>query len=166
MNTPGPRPSRSGRRRSGTDASRRHVRIIGYREGTSGGCKAKCLALMFMVKARAEWRRMAKHLYGLGLLTDIDRAALAGYCQAYGRWVEAEEAIAKHGIVVRSPSGFPMSSPFLAIANKALEQIHRFGIEFGMTPASRSRVSAIPPHRSGNPFMRNGRREPNPFEGM
>jgi P27 family predicted phage terminase small subunit len=117
-------------------------------------------------KARAEWRRMSKHLFDLGLLTDIDRAALAGYCQAYGRWVEAEEALAKHGIVVRSPSGFPMASPFLAIANKALEQMHRFGIEFGLTPASRSRVSAVPPQRADNPFARNGRRQPNPYEGM
>jgi phage terminase small subunit len=35
-----------------------------------------------------------------------------------------------------------MQSPFLAIRNKALELMHRFAIEFGMTPSARSRVSA------------------------
>ena len=39
--------------------------------------------------AAKEWRRVAKALHGMGVVTAIDRAALAAYCQAYGRWVEA-----------------------------------------------------------------------------
>ena len=42
-----------------------------------------------------EWNRVATDLYNLGVLSEIDRAALAAYAQAYGRWVQAERAIAK-----------------------------------------------------------------------
>jgi phage terminase small subunit len=42
-----------------------------------------------------EWRRVAGWLHKIGLLSEVDRAALAAYAQAYGRWVQAERAIAK-----------------------------------------------------------------------
>ena len=112
-------------------------------------------------EAKAEWNRVATALDGMGLLTQMDRAALAAYCQAYGDWVEAEGQLRKYGKVVKSPvrrtvrrskgeeiaettGGYPMQSPFLAIRNRALETMHRFLTEFGMTPASRSRVSVVP----------------------
>ena len=41
--------------------------------------------------ARTEWHRLAAVLHGMGIFTTVDRAALAAYCQTYGRWVEAEE---------------------------------------------------------------------------
>ena len=93
-------------------------------------------------EAQREWRRVGGLLVSLGLVSELDRAALAGYCQAWGRWAEAEEALRQYGVVVKSPSGFPMQSPFLAVANKALEQMRGFLVEFGMTPASRSKVRA------------------------
>ena len=34
-------------------------------------------------EAREEWERLALELYELGILSTIDRAALAAYCQAY-----------------------------------------------------------------------------------
>ena len=96
--------------------------------------------------ARAEWKRMGKRLRKLGLLTDIDTAAFAAYCAAWGRWVEAEEALIKHGAVVRAPkTGVPMQNPYLSIANTAIRQIREFLTEFGMSPSSRSRVSGGDP---------------------
>jgi len=41
---------------------------------------------------KTKWKRMSDELFGLGLLTRIDRAALAAYCKAYERWVAAELA--------------------------------------------------------------------------
>ena len=95
-------------------------------------------------EAKKEWRRLGRQLAALGLMSSIDRGALAMYCQAWGRWVEAEEALKKYGMMVKSPSGFPMQSPYLAIANKAMEQMRALLTEFGMSPSSRTRVHAEP----------------------
>lgn len=43
--------------------------------------------------AKSEWARLMDDLKRCGLVTKIDRAALAGYCQAYGTWVECDKAI-------------------------------------------------------------------------
>ena len=103
--------------------------------------------------ARREWRGITKELKVLGLISRIDRAALAAYCQAYGRWSEAEEEVKRHGLVVKAPSGYPIQNPYLAIANKALEQMHKFLTEFGMTPSSRTRVKVEKPDEE-SPFQK------------
>jgi P27 family predicted phage terminase small subunit len=95
-------------------------------------------------EAKREWWRLGKQLATLGLLTNIDRAALALYCQAWARWLEAEKALKTYGVMVKSPNGFPMQSPYLAVANKAMEQIRAMLTEFGMSPSSRTRVHAAP----------------------
>ena len=93
-------------------------------------------------EAHKEWNRMAARLTRLGLLTELDVSQLALYCVAYSRWVTAEDKIREHGIIILSPDKrFPMQSPYLAIANKAMEQMQRAMLEFGMSPASRTKVS-------------------------
>ena len=42
----------------------------------------------------------------------------------------------------KTPLGYVQQSPWLGIANKQLELMGRYMTELGMTPASRSRVSA------------------------
>ena len=96
-------------------------------------------------EAKKEWHRIAPELAAVGLITRIDRAALAMYCEAWGRWLEAEDALRKYGVMVKSPSGFPMQSPYLAVANKAMEQMRGLLTEFGMSPASRTRISVQEP---------------------
>jgi P27 family predicted phage terminase small subunit len=91
--------------------------------------------------ARQEWDRLAGELSKLKLLTALDRAALAAYCGAYALWAEATEAIQKYGTMVKSPSGYPIQSPYVSIANRQAEIMMRIASEFGFTPASRSRIS-------------------------
>jgi P27 family predicted phage terminase small subunit len=82
----------------------------------------------------------------LGLVTLLDRAALAGYSQAWSRWVDAELKLREYGAVLKSPTkGFPILSPYLVIANKAMEQLRQFLSEFGMSPASRTRIGTDEP---------------------
>ena len=90
--------------------------------------------------AKREWRRISKELASLGLLTRIDRAPLAVYCQAWARWLECEDRLRKHGVVVRGADGTPVQSPYFRIANEAMKQMARMLIEFGMTPSARSRI--------------------------
>ena len=92
-------------------------------------------------EARAEWDRTSKVLADMGLLTKADRSALAAYCVAYSRWVQAEAQVAKYGTIVKSPEeGFPMKSPYRTVADQALEAMRKLMVEFGLTPSSRSRI--------------------------
>lgn len=59
---------------------------------------------------------------------------LATYCNAYGLWAEAIEAIQKYGTMVKSPSGYPIQSSYVAIANRQAEIMMRIASEFGFTP--------------------------------
>jgi len=103
--------------------------------------------------AKREWKRISRELSALGLLTSIDMAALAAYCQTFSRWAAAEENIAKFGAVIRSPkSGFPIANPYVGVANTALTLMRQFAAEFGLTPASRSRLSIDPGQKPADPF--------------
>lgn len=93
-------------------------------------------------EAKREWRRVVPELERLGLLTIVDRAELAGYCQAWARWQEAEQAIDKYGTVLKTPQGFVQTSPYVTQARNALETMRRFASDFGFSPSARSRVSS------------------------
>ena len=114
-------------------------------------------------EARKEWRRITPELERYGLISKLDRAALALYCQAYARWVWAEEQLQRSvklmqdkeaatigrgetwaggdGYTVPTPNGHMTYSPHWVIANKAMEQVNRYMSSFGLDPASRGRVN-------------------------
>jgi len=97
--------------------------------------------------AKREWRRIVGILVDLGLYTEVDRAALAMYCQAWGRWVMAERKVQEEGEVIVSKMGGLYQNPWLHVANRAWEQMRKVLAEFGLTPSSRTRLSV----RAGEP---------------
>jgi P27 family predicted phage terminase small subunit len=106
-------------------------------------------------EARAEWERIAPHLVRLGLISQIDRAALAAYCSSWGDYEWAEKRIAElnraarkagdktgdTGRIGKTPSGYLQISVQMQIRNRALEFMAKFLAEFGMSPAARTRVT-------------------------
>ena len=84
--------------------------------------------------AQREWARLIVELSKLKLMTNLDRGALATYCGAYAMWAEAMEQIQKYGTMVKSPTGFPIQSPYLSIANRQAEIMMRIASEFGFAP--------------------------------
>jgi len=98
--------------------------------------------------AKKEWKRITPILERMGLITHIDMAALAGYCQAYGRWIDAEKNIkklqkrdGKDAMLINTPKGYVMINPYISVANKSMELMYKFMVEFGLTPSSRTRIS-------------------------
>lgn len=89
---------------------------------------------------REEWYRLVDALVEMRVVTLVDRAVLAAYCQAYGRWVEAEEKLKETPVLIRTPSGYVHQSPWLTISNRQMELMGRYMSELGLTPASRSRI--------------------------
>lgn len=106
-----------------------------------------------MADAKVEWRRISKHLFALGLLSDIDRGALAACCQSYGRWISAERLIAElakrdpvfKGLMIKTKNGNMIQNPLVGTANKAMADYVRYCVEFGMTPSARSRIQVEKP---------------------
>lgn len=101
-------------------------------------------------RAKAEWRRVSGELEKLGLLTKVDRAAMAAYCQLYSRYAHLEEAasawfkehgdftyedIDKNGITHRK------IIPELAEARKYAPILRGYITEFGMTASARARLT-------------------------
>lgn len=103
-------------------------------------------------EAVQEWQRMAPKLQQLGLLTEIDIPALATYCQTWSRWKEADSQIQRYGMVIKGKGGYPVISPFVAVANRAMAHMKSFLIEFGMTPSARARVKTDPGPQPDDPF--------------
>jgi P27 family predicted phage terminase small subunit len=114
-------------------------------------------------EAKAEWARLAPELMRLGLLSRIDRGALAAYCEHYADWVEATRLCAT-GInpdgskmdrkVIKTKDGNFIENPYFSIKKRSAELMYRFLIEFGMTPASRTKIEAspLPTDKPSNPF--------------
>lgn len=95
-------------------------------------------------EARHEWLRVTKLLDDAGVLTLVDRAAVLAYCQAWGRWVEAEKALQEEpGPIITNPSGRLVVHPLVTVAAQAWAQTLKAAAELGITPSSRSRVSAV-----------------------
>lgn len=99
--------------------------------------------------AAAEWRSIVPDLIQLGVLTKVDGKALAAYCHAFARWFQAEREVERHGIIVEEPillmgeeTGFVRlkKNPACNVSETAMKIMKSFLVEFGMTPAARSRV--------------------------
>lgn len=105
---------------------------------------------------------MAVQLHRIGLLSEVDRAALAAYAQAYGRWVQAERAIAKMaekdqltgGLMIKTSNGNAIQNPLVGTANKAASDMMRYAAEFGMTPSARTRIEAQASDQTADPADR------------
>ena len=110
--------------------------------------------------AKTEWEYICPLLHGMGLLTKVDRTALAGYCQSYAKWKEAEEFVEKHGMTYQFPkkdetgkvvSMYIAPFPQVSIARTCLEQVKAFCAEFGLTPSSRARMT-LPSEKQADSF--------------
>ena len=94
-------------------------------------------------QAEAEWRRLAPLLRGARILTIGDRSALVALCQMWSTYLEAA-AGARLGLIEEDAKGKPIASPYVKIADSALTQCRALWNELGLTPASRSKIAALP----------------------
>lgn len=110
--------------------------------------------------AAEEWKAIVPQLRTLGVLSRIDGKALAAYCHAYARWIEAEAEVARFGIIVCEPLLIDeklvgvryKKNPAVTISETAMKIMKSFLVEFGMTPSSRSRVRIEKPPGQEDPI--------------
>ena len=106
----------------------------------------------FLTKgARKEWKRLARALFELGILTSLDRNILAYYCLEYDRWVQAEMLIGQSGVVLKDKeTGELRPNPALSAANRASLRMQSVGALLGLDPSSRSRIVVTAKPDDGN----------------
>jgi len=124
--------------------------------------------------AKKYWKETFKLLASVGVLTEMDGDALTIYSQVKEKWVIATNHLRENGLVIKAPSGFPVQSPWLQIANKSYDQMVKLLSEFGMVPSSRTRVKVEFPEREDDDPMavlrrkitgqRKNHKKPNPFD--
>ena len=108
-------------------------------------CKAPRCPKWLSKDARKIFRRMCKELKELRTIATIDQGAIVMYAVLAARFQEAEAGVRKSGLIVKDEKGRPRVSPYVKICNDCIAQLLRISTEFGLTPASRGRIHAIPP---------------------
>lgn len=92
-----------------------------------------------------EWAKMTLELSKLGLLTTIDTSALAAYCNEMGNYWECEfqrrEVIVREDTDEGKEAAALFYKNYFDMAQKHLKAATSIAIQFGFTPASRTRIS-------------------------
>jgi len=105
--------------------------------------------------ALEEWNRRGPGLVAMGVLTTIDTAVFAAYCQAYADWRHARESLralkatlppgnVSGAFLSKTGQGGLKKSPLVTVANECAFAMIRFAAELGMTPSARARLEVIP----------------------
>lgn len=102
-------------------------------------------------EAKAEWKRVVPELEKLKLLSKVDRAALASYCEAWSMLKAAQADVVKYGVTQlvierELDDGTVLyakaaRNPATAVARDAMVLIRSFCSEFGLSPSARSRMT-------------------------
>jgi P27 family predicted phage terminase small subunit len=64
------------------------------------------------------------------------------YCLARGNVVAATEEMKTSTMTITTDKGNEVQNPIIGILNRSIEISHKLATEFGMTPSSRSKVTA------------------------
>ena len=113
--------------------------------------------------AKVEWKRVAPLLEEMGLLTQIDQAALASYCQSWARVEQCTRVLDAKGLTYESrravrtgpvetdddgdqvETGIETvlikSRPEVVMEQRYMAICRQFCAEFGMTPSARGRMT-------------------------
>ena len=93
-------------------------------------------------KAKEKWEELGPKLYKLGLLTEIDLEAFEALCIIYAKWHDAENEATVS--ITETATGYNQINPMISVAKGYFTQYKGLLTEFGMSPASRTRIEAVP----------------------
>ncbi len=112
--------------------------------------KAPTCPAHFDAKGKAVWKKLCTLLKGMGVLTEADGFALERLVDCYRDIEECRELIEKDGRTYKTED---MNGNILVKNNPAVTQqraadamFKSYLVEFGLTPAARSKVNVEPPN--------------------
>lgn len=129
-------------------------RAVNKREPKPARGVPKCPAHL-TARAKAAWKRIGPELQKMGVLTLADGPALEMLCDAYAQYREADDCVQAEGLTYDTVSELGTmvrARPEVAMRADAWRRVRAMLAEFGLTPSSRSRVSAAKPEEERDPF--------------
>ncbi len=92
---------------------------------------------------KVEWAEAAEYLIAQGTFARADYDTLACYCSTKISWLKERKLARKHPITV-AQSGNVSPGPHYKMAKEYLSDMQKLAHALGMTPASRTRLDAVP----------------------
>jgi len=111
--------------------------------------------------AKKIWKSHGAQLEELGVVTKIDEASFAAYCATYARWMELQGYLRTAPLVVERSNGGLEANPVIKMAADQQVLLLKVAMEFGLTPAARSKVSATASTQDALEIFLNGGRNTN-----
>ena len=91
-------------------------------------------------RAARRFATVAPMLRSQCVLSDLDKGALAAYCEAFARWYESRNTIYKDGMWYTAASGNILKHPAVSVMEAAAAEMQRWSAELGLTPSARARI--------------------------
>lgn len=103
--------------------------------------------------AKEIYEELSQELNEIGVLTTIDQSALVALAIQLANQRYAWEQIGKVGYIVKTPSGYVQTNPFVGLLNHSTKLARGLMQEFGMTPAARTRIQVSDAEKAADPFI-------------
>jgi P27 family predicted phage terminase small subunit len=87
-------------------------------------------------EGKKEFRRVAKLLKSVDIISEADISMLATYCDAYERYIELGQLINAMGPVVEGKA-----NPLLTKQKQIYDQMMSVASQFGLTPSARAKLA-------------------------
>jgi P27 family predicted phage terminase small subunit len=102
--------------------------------------------------AREYYEELSPKLDAMGVLTTADRDALVALAISLANMRYGYEQTRKVGFIMKTPSGYVQTNPFVGLTNHAIKQARAMMQEFGMTPSARTRITVADAESESDPF--------------
>lgn len=139
---------RSGRKRKSTQTLKLHGSFRKDRHNTAAPepeSNAPEPPKWLSGESLAEWKRIVPLLLAEQSVTPWDRAALAAYCEEWKLYVSCSQKIRMiKSLTVTGSRKQKAEHPLLRVREKCFKRMMQVCAEFGLTPASRSRLNVKP----------------------
>lgn len=109
--------------------------------------------------AKEKWKELVADLKSNGVLSTDTREIMIAYCTAYEHWRQAREAVAENGLAIvafdKEGNRQIVRNAYVAEMHKFREQMNKLLPEFGLTPASRQKLTSLKiDDKTEDPFAR------------
>ena len=103
-------------------------------------------------RAKSIWFSLVDELEAVGVLTSVDQADFAAFCEAYEEAQACSRFINEHGLTFETGTGYLQQRPEVGIRNKAWDRVDKFGAQLGIGAAHRSRIEVKKREGEDNPL--------------